>query len=558
MNETEECILDVGSGFFKRPIGGTSNNNGNPYITELKYKKRRSKSKRNDGKNYPVLPPCKCTKRKCAEKFPELERKAVNGMFWGLDGYNERKQWILEHIKRADIKRRIASREGPPRKLESRWYYLPDGKGNLVDVCKAFFLRTLGYKWDSVIDTIGKTTPKGDKHVVPDRRGRKPPPHKISEEAVSSMTLYIESACQTYQPLYQQKNLGHKGGSKTTTVSLIPYGLTMKQLFEDYKSKHPNHTFGYESFRKVFKRVHASIVANLPPNLETEEESEPVFSSASRSFELNYLAPANIETRQDCHKEPTHSVANTQPFPSLNQYAPSPPLPQPQQQPMSINNPSERKSCLYQYAILPLEAQQQGFQMPENGPESLRYNTTEQDTFLKYKHSIYGPQANMAVQPSHFPQMSEPVGYPVNNNPCPDVVDPVTNGAHNQFPSYFIPNPEPLRRQAYHQMASQYQTILHHIAESSRFFNYGSFPPAEATCQAAQEKPYHFSNRPEYPRDNIIPYNPSKHSQNYEAPSMPVSYSLNCNLPHTSSQSHVPNMVLSPYSDENDNSFLND
>ncbi|GFO22169.1 hypothetical protein PoB_004867400 [Plakobranchus ocellatus] len=272
LSDSESCELDVGSGYFKDPNSTTS--------TLVPILQNKTKSyKRTPNKNerflHPVLPPCKCAKKKCFEKFSEKHRQDINDQFWDLPSYNHRKQWILEHIKRCDVKRRrVDYFDKPFRKTETRLYFLSGSDGTIHEVCKTFFLATLGYKWDSIIDTIHRTTARGDPLAAPDGRGRKPPPHKITEEAIASMSKYIEAVCVMHRDLYKAKSQrATKSGELAQTGNLRHYGLTMKQLFTDYKSKYPNHKFGYESFRKIFKHVYSATV--LSQSTATQQPQGP-------------------------------------------------------------------------------------------------------------------------------------------------------------------------------------------------------------------------------------------------------------------------------------------
>lgn len=520
--DVDDVILDVGSGIFKPSTSVDDNLNGTLYCADLKYKKRRSHSNRNNGEFYPVLPPCKCAKRKCSEKFSESQRLHINKSFWDLDGYNERKQWILEHIKRADIKRRkVAAHDSTHRKLESRWYYLPDEKGEQMDVCKAFFLRTLGYKWDSVIDTIGKTTPKGEKIVAPDRRGRKPPSHKISEDALNSMTRYIESACQTYQSLYQQKSLNQKKGNNLNPAGLIPYGLTMKQLFEDYKTKHPNHKFGYESFRKVFKHVHSEVLSNLPQVPESDELPEPSASVAPLTTEHDYSGLSSAEDFTKTQEFVASAVSASLPYPDVNSCQPIPPLPPAPFFHVHTNPVPEPRSCLYQYPQQPNTQLSKCAQLEHD-----HSNFTEQELFMKYPVNIYGAAPSLSIPPNNLTQVSEQVNYKYTINSHVEMVDVPYSTNQNQLPPYLIANHEPLKHQVY-QMASQYQSILHHISESSRFFNYRGFPTTEASTPSAQIKTPLYGNSQQYTReciDTFVPEAPQKFSSSV----LPAQYNLPC------------------------------
>ncbi|GFR64323.1 hypothetical protein ElyMa_005503900 [Elysia marginata] len=288
---SENCILDVGSGILKK---STAFSIRIPHDTAAVKRKNRPLSKMNDKSNYPVLPPCKCVK-KCFEKFTEQQRQELNDKYWTLPSYNVRKQWLNEHIERYDVQRRSvqpsshkpASRR-PFRKTESRSYFLPDRFGSKIGVCRYFFLGTLGYKWDSVIGTLTRTTGRDNKQVTPDMRGRGPPHHKISEDAVVSVVKYSESVCLTHRDLYKMKSLESlaRFGKSDMIGTLRNYGLTALQLFKDYKTKHPNQKLSYASFRRVFKRVHSAIVLSDYPHF-----GDPSYLNKEISLDMDEDSP---------------------------------------------------------------------------------------------------------------------------------------------------------------------------------------------------------------------------------------------------------------------------
>ncbi|XP_005108231.1 uncharacterized protein LOC101856214 [Aplysia californica] len=601
----DDCILDVGSGLLKRKgcMDTTINSEGPGFpVSTFKCRKRKNPSVRNNKSNYPMLPPCNCTKRKCHLKIPEVRRRAIHEMFWGLAGYNERKQWMLENIKRTDIKRRVVFYdEGKPKKHESRWYYLPDVDGKPLEVCKAFFLRTLGYKWDSVIDTIGKTTPKGETVAAPDRRGRRPPAHKISEEAIASMTQYIESVCRSSRCFQPQK-----GQKKNKTPNMIPYGLTMKHLFEDYKSKHPNHKYGYESFRKVFRTVKADWIQSLPEG-HSQDEPEPSFPTGDDSMEQDYPVVTDVaedvDDFQPVSTEVIH-VPQSASYSSIAQYTSH----QEGLAPETVPLVQERKSCLYQYSsptLNPIQHPSSGqhhqphhqpshsshpphqhhhhhhhphphihphqdphsvavhdvAQVAHNSGVSEHYRPMDNEQFMKYNlYNNNSPSTPGAT--GHFQPMSAADSLAFNPGSRPDI-DPSTSGG-GQFPSYLMPSPEPFRRQVYHHMASQYHSILHHIAESNRFFNYNGLPPStEGNFQMGQEKIAPFGNRQDFPRDSQIPsqnqnhFPHLKHPQGYVQEVLPMQGQfLDPNFQPHVQQQEGSSMDLASYSDDNESGYI--
>lgn len=295
-----------------------------------KAKRHRPVSSRNLKEQHPMREPCSCI-RKCREKIEQGRRECIHEEYWDLITYNQRKQWILEHIKR-EVPKRRTNLKSPIKKMETRKFFLDDSSGKRVEICKSFFLATLGFKWDKMVDTICKTTPRDGQFVRPDQRGKKPPSHKLSDTLISSVTVYIESILETASSIYLKapSKAGSVGGKQKKTTDRMPYGLTMKNLFEDYKIKHANHKVGYESFRKIYRSVIQSdkftpAAKSSPPHLPDNDEDDnelldnlspppqpgtstgnlPMMtssiessSSVDRSNEQN--VPATFQTAQSC------------------------------------------------------------------------------------------------------------------------------------------------------------------------------------------------------------------------------------------------------------------
>ena len=89
----------------------------------------------------------KCRRnRKCIDNFPEPQRQEINEYFWSLN-FTDRKSFILERVKRQDIKRRRRVTEAGDniKKKFSLSYTLMTINSQIIEVCKCFFLGTLGF-----------------------------------------------------------------------------------------------------------------------------------------------------------------------------------------------------------------------------------------------------------------------------------------------------------------------------------------------------------------------------------------------------------------------------
>lgn len=108
--------------------------------------------------NHKILPACdvKSCIKACLSKINENRRTVINKNFWNLTNA-ERKAFMLNTCTRQDPKRRTTESKT---KQNTFKYYLKDETDELVQVCKTFFLTTLGYKKsnDRVLhDTLSKT-----------------------------------------------------------------------------------------------------------------------------------------------------------------------------------------------------------------------------------------------------------------------------------------------------------------------------------------------------------------------------------------------------------------
>lgn len=89
-------------------------------------------------------------------QFSDEERKTIWYIFWDLN-YTSRRNWLSKTIKIEEVKRRKSNEiPGWQTRDDSRYFFLP--KNNIdVQVCRSFFLKTLGFKNDSIITELSKS-----------------------------------------------------------------------------------------------------------------------------------------------------------------------------------------------------------------------------------------------------------------------------------------------------------------------------------------------------------------------------------------------------------------
>ena len=135
-------------------------------------------------------------KHQCASHISDEWRAKICTEVNELDR-DGRRQWYRSHVKRADVMRRrqrpgaaANSRRGKsliwtlPRRWGGESVTGEGGVGPSVQVCKGFFLTTLGFREGS--DSVVLEAVSGGQVVAPlgEKRGRKPAANKVSEEDI--------------------------------------------------------------------------------------------------------------------------------------------------------------------------------------------------------------------------------------------------------------------------------------------------------------------------------------------------------------------------------------
>lgn len=109
-------------------------------------------------------------------------------------------------------------------------------------MCQHFFLRTLGYKSTSVLQSLAKASKDdhGTKLLIPrkDQRGRHPPRNKIPSTPIKD---HITS----FNPKPSHYRRSHAPNRK-----YLPPDLTIKYMYTDFKEKNDLNV-SYEKYRQV-------------------------------------------------------------------------------------------------------------------------------------------------------------------------------------------------------------------------------------------------------------------------------------------------------------------
>ncbi len=153
--------------------------------------------------------------------------------------YTERRSWMSYSVTPMPTKRITTGPES--RRGRSFIYRLQNQKGEPRQVCKMFFLSSLGYhpKNDSlVISMMGKSN---SRPLVPckDQRGKQAAVNKMD---VKTLDDHIES----FHPCVSHYRREHAPNRR-----YLPSDITIKMMHSDYPDK--GNACSYEAYRKIIK-----------------------------------------------------------------------------------------------------------------------------------------------------------------------------------------------------------------------------------------------------------------------------------------------------------------
>lgn len=198
--------------------------------------------------SHTVRPPCnENCKKKCLMKINEERRGKLNSMYWKMTS-DERRSFILSTCKRSDPKRRTTGYNCA--KKSTFTYQLSNEKGSQEEICKVFFLTTLGYnqKNDKILTTVLTKTPRQSIKPNPDLRGKAPSKMKGPSAEISE---HIER----YNPAISHYRREHAPNRK-----YLPSDITISSMHKQFLETFPQfkNNVSYEQYRKVVKSKNIS------------------------------------------------------------------------------------------------------------------------------------------------------------------------------------------------------------------------------------------------------------------------------------------------------------
>ncbi|CAH0719239.1 unnamed protein product, partial [Brenthis ino] len=220
-----------------------------------------------------VKPGCNqsCIK-KCMSSFTELERKRVNEIFWNFN-CEAQGLYVKSLVTEKDVFKRIKDSQ----QIRKHTYvYFLEIDNKKKEVCKTFFLTTLGYHKnnDRRVLEILKKLPESQA----DRRGRHDNLKKLDREKLKE---HIES----FRPAIAHYRRAHAPNRR-----YLPSDLNVTMMHTDFIEKNPNFKVFYALYRKFLKKDMNISFAQLG-NEECKQ---------CESFKLHQISCKDTENCTDC------------------------------------------------------------------------------------------------------------------------------------------------------------------------------------------------------------------------------------------------------------------
>ena len=204
-----------------------------------------------DRSSHPILP-VNCGKNCTSEcnSFTEEQRIKLWEEYWGMD-YNRRCAWLSLNVKTESIKRRtvpILQENNHYKRKDTHSYYFPaDGDAsNKKKVCQRFFLSTLGYTSNSVLNQLFNRIRLSPIAAPPlDRRGKHTPKNKLDGSVVMDhINLY-------------KPQISHYRRSHAPNTRYLPCELTVQEMYNEFCKSYVDYC-SVEYYRKMIKEMKIS------------------------------------------------------------------------------------------------------------------------------------------------------------------------------------------------------------------------------------------------------------------------------------------------------------
>ncbi|XP_050305149.1 uncharacterized protein LOC126742537 [Anthonomus grandis grandis] len=194
----------------KRKLRKTNRNLGREYTTS-KGKLIRKRERR---------PLCSC-RNGCCSKVDDVQLDMLFDYFWSIGDFDERVAYTASLITKQRKKTAITSERKKKRDCVNVFHLKVNGE--LIQVCKGCFEKTFDISNKFITTVLLKMNSTGI--CEKDKRGRKEPPNKISENSLQLVKDHIASI-PTYESHYCRRN---------SEKRFLPSFYTLIRLYEEYK-----------------------------------------------------------------------------------------------------------------------------------------------------------------------------------------------------------------------------------------------------------------------------------------------------------------------------------
>lgn len=151
-------------------------------------------------------------------------------------------------------------------------YYLKDSSGTRQNVCKMFFLATLGYpRKSSVIHEMLKRAPAGSVTAPLDARGGL----REARTSDKDINAHIES----YHPALPHYRRAHAPNRRYLSSE-----LTIAEMHADYQTKYPAQTISYRTYQRVMKELNISFAKLVVKSVKSALNWKTNMTSMTRKY----------------------------------------------------------------------------------------------------------------------------------------------------------------------------------------------------------------------------------------------------------------------------------
>lgn len=186
-----------------------------------------------------LKPPCVNCKKNCSASFRNEQRININAEYWRMT-FTEKRSFVANSITAEDVKRHRGSANS--RRQKSYKYFLKSIAGTKVEVCKTFFLTTLGYNKGN--DRIVQDCFSQRKNAISFEHSKQGNHQKTPKIDRGMIRAHVES----FNPVISHYRREHAPNKR-----YIPSDITLKFMHCDFLQKY-NVTCSYEVYRKTVSK----------------------------------------------------------------------------------------------------------------------------------------------------------------------------------------------------------------------------------------------------------------------------------------------------------------